>query len=157
MLARHVDAAPDAKEAGDAMNDEAVGRVHWSFWAIAAVAVVWNSMGCINFVSQMNADTVSAMPESYRVIVESRPAWATVAFAIAVFGGVLGGLLLLLKKSTAYPVFIASLLGAVGAQLPFLGMDGFPFEALVGGLMQLVIGAFLVWYSKRAIGKGWLR
>jgi hypothetical protein len=138
------------------MNDEAVRRVHWSFWAIAAVAVVWNSMGCVNFVSQMNADTVSAMPESYRVIVESRPAWATVAFAIAVFGGVVGGLLLLLKKSAAYPVFIASLLGAVGAQIPAVGMADFPFEAMIGGLLQLVVGAFLIWYSKRAERKGWI-
>ena len=113
-------------------------------------------MGCINFLSQMNAEAVSAMPEAYRAIVEGRPTWATVAFAIAVFGGVLGGLLLLLKKSAAYYVFIASLLGGVGAQLPFVGMVGFPVEALVGGLMQLVVGAALVWYSRWAESKGWL-
>lgn len=139
------------------MNDRAVGGIHWSFWLVGAVAVVWNAMGCVNFLSQMNAEAVSAMPESYRAIVEARPAWATVAFAVAVFGGVLGGLLLLLKKSAAYYVFVASLIGAVGAQLPFLGMVGFPAAALVGGLMQLVVGAFLVWYSRRAEGKGWVR
>jgi hypothetical protein len=138
------------------MNDEMTGGVHWSFWVIGAVAVVWNGMGCMNFLSQMNAESVSAMPESYRVIVESRPAWATVAFAIAVFGGVRGGLLLLLKKTAAFYVFLASLLGAVGAQLPFLGMAGFPIEAWVGGAMQLVVGAFLVWYSRRAMRKRWV-
>jgi VIT1/CCC1 family predicted Fe2+/Mn2+ transporter len=83
-----------------------------------------------------------------------------VSFAIAVFGGVLGGLLLLLKKSAAFYVFIASLLGAFGAQLPFLGMvlgkTGFPIEALVGGLMQLLVGALLVWYSRWAESKGWV-
>jgi hypothetical protein len=137
-------------------SNETVGGVHWSFWAIGAVAVVWNVMGCMNFLSQMNAEAVSAMPEAYRAVVEGRPAWATVAFAIAVFGGVLGGLLLLLKKSAAYYVFVASLVGAVGAQLPFLGMVGFPVEALVGGLMQLVVGAALVWYSRWAESKGWV-
>ncbi len=138
------------------MNDGSVGGVHWSFWAIGAVALIFNGLGCMNFLSQMNAETVAAMPESSRAIVEARPAWATGAFAIAVFGGALGGLLLLVRRSAAYYVFIASLLGAVGAQIPFLGMADFPFEAMIGGLMQLVVGAFLIWYSKRAERKGWI-
>ena len=138
------------------MNDKTVGGAHWSLWVVGAVAVVWNVMGCINFVSQMNPESVSAMPESYRAIVEGRPAWATVAFAIAVFGGVLGGLLLLLRKSASFHVFLGSLIGAVVAQLPFLGMAGLPFAALVGGLMQLVVGAFFVWYSRQAESKGWV-
>ena len=81
------------------MNDETAGRVHWSFWAIGAVALVWNVMGVINFFAQMNADALASFPESHRAIVVGRPAWATGAFAIAVFGGALGCLLLLLRKS----------------------------------------------------------
>jgi len=138
------------------MNDKIVSGVHWSFWVIGVVGLIFNLMGCINFFSQMNAEMVASMPEAYRAIVETRPAWATGAFAIAVFGGVLGGLLLLLRKSAAYYVFIASLIGAVAAQIPFLGMADFPVEALTGGLMQLVVGAFLIWYSKWAERKGWI-
>ena len=70
------------------MEDETVGGVHWSFWAISAVALMWNVMGVINFFMQMNADGLAAMPESQRAIVEGRPVWATGAFAIAVFGRV---------------------------------------------------------------------
>lgn len=72
------------------MNDKTVGGVHWSFWAIGAVGLIFNLMGCMNFVSQMNTDMVASMPEGYRALVESRPAWATGVFAIAVFGGALG-------------------------------------------------------------------
>jgi len=136
------------------MNASAASRIHWSFWAIGAVALIWNLLGCINFLSQMNAEAVAGMPESYRAIVEGRPAWATVAFAVAVFGGALGSLLLLLRKSLAYHVFIVSLLGAIGAQLPFIGMPEFPIEALVGGLMQVVATALLIWFSKRAERRG---
>src|SRR3990172_13059980 len=92
------------------MNDETVGGVHWSFWAIGAVALIWNVMGVINFFVQMNADTLASYPESHRAIVEGRPAWATGGFAIAVFGGAVGCLLLLLRKSAATYLFIASLL-----------------------------------------------
>lgn len=138
------------------MNENTLSRVHWSFWVIGAVALIFNIMGCINFLSQMNAEGVSALPEQYRALVEARPAWATVAFAIAVFGGALAGLLLLLRKAAAFYLFVASLLGTVAAQIPTLAMADFPVAALIGGLIQLVVTVFLVWYSKWAERKGWI-
>ena len=141
------------------MNDETVGGVHWSFWAIGAVALIWNVMGVINFFVQMNADALAAMPESHRAIVEGRPVWATGAFAIAVFGGALGCLLLLFRKSAAYYLFIASLLGVIVTMTHTLGV-GIDFglgEILGIILMPLVAAAFLIWYSKWAQSKGWIR
>ncbi len=40
------------------MNDETVGGVHWSFWAIGAGALIWNVMGVMNYLVQMNADSL---------------------------------------------------------------------------------------------------
>ncbi len=141
------------------MNDETVGGVHWSFWAIGAVALIWNAMGVINFFVQMNANALAAMPESHRAIVEGRPVWATGAFAIAVFGGALGCLLLLFRKSAAYYLFIASLLGVIVTMTHTLGV-GIDFglgEILGIILMPLAVAAFLIWYSKWAQSKGWIR
>ena len=140
------------------MNDETVGGVHWSFWAIGAVALIWNVMGVINFFVQMNADALASFPESHRAIVEGRPAWATGGFAIAVFGGALGCLLLLLRKSVAYYLFIASLVGVIVTMTHTLGV-GIDFglgEILGIILMPLVVAAFLIWYSKQAESKGWM-
>lgn len=140
------------------MNDEAVGGVHWSFWVIGTIALIWNVMGVINFFVQMNADALTAYRESERAIVEGRPAWATGAFAIAVFGGALGCLLLLLRKSAAYYLFIASLLGVIVTMTHTLGV-GIDFglgEILGIILMPLVVAAFLIWYSKQAESKGWI-
>ena len=143
------------------MNDKTVGGVHWSFWVIGAIALIWNVMGVINLFVQMNADAVAAMPEAQRAIIEGRPAWATGAFAIAVFGGALGCLLLLLRKSAAYYLFIASLLGMIVHMIPYLGMAGStidfgPFEISIYILMPLAVAAFLIWYSKQAESKGWI-
>lgn len=143
------------------MNDEAVGRVHWSFWAIGAVALIWNAMGVMNFFMQMNADTLASFPESHRAIVEGRPAWATAGFAIAVFGGALGCLLLLLRKSAAYYLFVASLLGVIVTVTHTIGVasstiDFSPLEILMTILMPPVVAAFLIWYSKQAESKGWI-
>ena len=142
------------------MNDEPVGGIHWSFWTIGAVALIWNVMGVINFFVQMNAGALASFPESHRAIVESRPAWATAAFAMAVFGGALGCLLLMLRKSAAYYLLIASLLGVIVQLIHTLGIASStinfsPFEILMIILMPLVVAAFLIWYSKWAESKGW--
>jgi hypothetical protein len=143
------------------MNEKTVGGVHWSFWAIGAVALIWNVMGVMNFFMQMNADALASFPESHRAIIEGRPAWATGGFAIAVFGGALGCLLLLFRKSAATYSFIASLLGVIVAMTHTLGIAGStinfsPFEILMMILMPLVVAAFLIWYSKQAENKGWI-
>jgi hypothetical protein len=140
------------------MNDERVSAVHWSFWAISAVALVWNLMGVINFFIQMNPDMIVSYRDSERAIIEGRPVWATGSFVIAVFGGALGSILLLLRKSAAYYLFIASLVGVVVTMIHTLGIciDFGPGEILGILLMPLVVAGFLIWYSKQAQNKGWV-
>ena len=138
------------------MNDETVGQVHWSFWVICIVTLLFNAMGDINYFVQVNADSLDSFPEQYRPIIEGRPAWATGAFAIAVFGGSLGCVLLLLKKPAAFYVFIASLLGVIVTMVHIYGVVGFSsLEVWMGVLMQLVVTVFLVWYSKLVMHKLW--
>lgn len=143
------------KSNGDAMSGEAVAGVHWSFWVIGAVALIWNALGSMNYIMQMNPDTLIDYPEAARMLVEGRPAWATGAFAIAVFGGALGCLLLLLRKSAAYYVFIASLIGVIVTNIHTPGVTG-STEIWVGSLMSLVVATFLIWYSKMTERKGWI-
>lgn len=141
------------------MNDKAVGKVHWSFWLIGALMLIWNVLGCINFFAQMNPEVLAAYRESERAIVEGRPAWATGAFAIAVFGGALGCILLLLRKSAAFYLFIASLLGVIVTMTHTLGAGvDLGFGEILGIiLMPLVVAAFSIGYSKWAESKGWVR
>jgi len=143
------------------MSTKTVSAVHWSFWAISVVALIWNVMGSINFLMQMNAAALTTFPESHRVLIEGRPAWATAGFAIAVFGGALGCLLLLLRKTAAYYLFIASLLGAIVTMIHALGIvrsaNSFsPFEVFLAILMPLVVPTFLIWYSKWVERRGWI-
>ena len=147
-----------SKEQKYAMNDKNVGRVHWSFWVIVAFMLIWNVMGCINYVVQMNPEMLAAYRESERALVEGRPAWATAAFAIAVFGGALGCLLLLLRNSAAYYLFITSLLGVIVTIFHALGVGiNFGLGEILGIiLMPLVVAAFLIWYSRLAESKGWI-
>ena len=140
------------------MNDETNGGVPRSFWIIGAIALIWNVLGSVNYLVQMNADSLAAFREVERAIIDGRPAWATAGFAIAVFGGALGSLLLLLRKSAAFYLFVASLLGMIVTMIHTIGVDialslG---EIVVIILMPLVVAAFLTWYSKHAEGRGWI-
>ena len=133
-------------------------NVHWSFWFISAFMLLWNVMGCLNFLVQMNPEMISSYRENEQAIIQGRPVWATVAFAIAVFGGALGCLLLMLKKSVAFYIFIASLLGVVVTMVHTLGV-GINFGAgeIIGILfMPVAVAIFLIWYSKYAERKGWM-
>ena len=143
------------------MNDKNVGSIHWSFWAIGAIALIWNVMGSINFFMQMNVDAFAAMSESQRAIIDARPTWATAAFAIAAFGGALGSILLLLKKSAAFYLFTASLLGMLVHMIPYLGITGSaiklgPVEISMFILLPFAVASFMTWYSKQAKSKSWL-
>ncbi len=136
------------------MNDNTVGGVHWSFWAIGVVALIWNLMGVMNFFMQMNAEIVATMPESYRTLIANRATWVTAAFGVAVFGGALGSLLLLFKKSVAFYLFIASLIGGIVQIIPTIGIGD--IESTIGTGVFILVAAFLIWYSKLAERKGWI-
>ncbi len=142
-------------------GDDATQRVHWSFWLIAVLALIWNAMGGVNFIMQMSPETLAAMPPSHRAIAESRPLWASGAFAVGVFGGVVGCILLLLRKKTATPVFILSLVAIMATMIHAYLLSGAPvdfspFEIVLAVLMPIVVAGFLVWYSARADKNAWL-
>ena len=126
------------------MDKETISSVHWSFWLINVVALLWNIGGAINYLMQTNLEFVSTLPETHRAIIEGRPAWATGGFAIGVFGGALGSLLLLLRKSTAFYVFIASLIGIIVTMIHTTNVatsviDFTPGEIFVMVLLPMIV------------------
>ena len=141
------------------MSDDRQSNIHRSFWVIGTIALIWNGLGVANYLVQMSMDSFDAYREAERVIIEGRPAWATAAFAIAVFGGTLGSAFLMLKKPAAVYLFIASLAGSMVVMIHAFGaaVDFGPGEIIGIILMPLAVGAFLIWYSKYAVNRGWIR
>lgn len=145
------------------MSEESIGGTPRSFLIIGIVALFWNLVGVASYITQvtMSPEALTNMPEAERALMESIPAWATSAFAIAVFGGVLACVGLLLKKAWCAPLFLVSLAAIIvqftywlfmtnSMQVYGMGVIGMP-------LLVTVIGIFLVWYSRDAKRKGWLR
>jgi hypothetical protein len=135
------------------MNGKA--RPHWSFWLLGVAALAWNAMGCVNYLMQMDPERLAAYPEAARALVADRPAWATAAFAVGVFGGAAGCVLLLLRTRFAWHLFAASLLGVAVAdfQTARYGASG---EIWAGSLSSLIVAVIMVWYSGLARRRGWI-
>ncbi len=138
------------------MNNKKAATL-WSFWLIAGIALIWNVLGAINFLVQMNPEMLQAYRESERIIIENRPLWATSGFALAVFAGSLSSLLLLLKKQAAFYGFVMSLVGVIITMIHSLssGID-FGFGEILGIiLMPILVAVFLIWYAKWVQKQAW--
>jgi len=132
------------------------------FWIFGIAAFIWNLMGVFAFIAQMNMtpELLAALPEAERALYENVPTWLNIVFAIAVFGGALGSILLLLKKKIALPVFTISLIAVILQMIYNLFLSDVSKVYGLGGMimpvMVFIIAIFLVWYTKKAIIKGWL-
>ena len=103
---------------------------------------------------------LSALPAAERAFYESTPVWATIAFAVAVSGGVLGCAALLLRKSWAYLMLMICLAGIViqtGHSL-FAG-DGVEVFGPAGFILPLAtfgIASALAVLARYSATRGWL-
>jgi len=132
------------------------------FWVVSIIALIWNGMGVMAYLGQvtMTPEALQDLPEAERQLVASTPAWATGAFAIAVWGGLLGSFLLLIRKKPATLVFIISFIGIVVQMIhAFLmanSIEVYGPGGLIMPIMVLGFGAYLIYFSKQSVEKGWL-
>lgn len=133
------------------------------FWAVSAAMLLWNGLGVMAYIADatISVDALKALPDAERALRESRPAWATAAFAVAVFGGAVGCLLLLVRSRWALAVLVVSLLGVI-VQMAHAFLIANSFEVygpggLIMPVMVLVLSVCLVWLARRARMRGWLR
>ena len=132
------------------------------FWVISSIAIVWNLMGVFNYLDQafMTDKILETLPKEQQILYQDIPAWVTAAFAIAVFSGTLGSLLLLLKKKIATTFFIISFLGIVGQMSYGLlidqNSDSYGPMGIALPIIIIAFGGYLIWYSRKANEHRWL-
>jgi len=132
------------------------------FWIIGVAALVWNALGVMQYLglAYMTDEVRAALPEAERALYENIPTWVTAAFAIAVFGGLIGSAFLLMRKKLARPMFLISLIAIVVQMSYNLFMskaaEVYGPGSIVMPIMVILIGVFLLMYSKKTIAKGWL-
>ena len=144
----------------EAQGTKTPGRP-WHLWLIGIIGGLWSSMGVISFMlTQMHVEAVmSRFPPQQRAYFESFPLWAVAFWAIGVFGGVIGCLLLLLKNRLAFQVLLASAIGAIVSNLGGLFLlGGMEVMRETGGLgltlFPIIFAAVLASYARAMSRKG---
>ena len=144
------------------MNDVFKNKPTTGFWIVSVLALLWNIMGVMAYL-QHAYDTEeyrANFNEAQLAIMDATPAWATAAFAIAVFAGIIGCILLLLRKKIAKLFFIISFLGVVVQNAYNFGFTD--VSQFFGGfdwflvLAVPIVAILLILYSRKAISRHWI-
>lgn len=128
-----------------------------SFWLIALLGLAWNVFGVVQYLASVSATQesliASGMTPEQAAVMLGYPAWMTAAFAIGVFGGTLGCLVLLLRKKIAVPVFAVSLAAYI---VLYIGDITEGVFAALGAPQVIIltsvvaIAAALLWFARRS-------
>lgn len=133
-----------------------------AFWIISVVALVWNLMGVMAFIGQMmiTPEALALLPTDQQELYSNVPLWATIAFGIAVWGSVLGCVLLLVRKKLAVSVLSIAFAGILVQMVHSLviskSIEVYGPGGMIMPILVILIGGFLVWYSRKAAALGWL-
>lgn len=121
--------------------------------SVLITALLWNMLGIFALTMQLllTPEMISKLPQEQQLAYKQQPLWATLAFAVAVFGGALGCLLLLFKKSLAIFTLIASLAAILVQQyynfLIINSISLFGISAIFMPIIVIIIAIALVYLS----------
>ena len=137
-------------------------RTPWHLWAVSAVALLWNGYGGYDYIMTQtnNAAYLAQFTPEQRAYFAGFPMWMEAVWAIGVWGGVLGAILLLLRSKWAFHAFLASLIAFVGSVVYGQMSDGAAVMGDTGMIFSgviFVLGLIFVMYSRMMARKRVLR
>lgn len=132
------------------------------YWLISTVALFWNFMGIIAYLGQayISDDALKMLPEENQLYFSNVPAWVTAAFAVAVFGGFLGAIGLIIRKKWSYFLFVISFLALVAQHVynffiqNYIEMTG---SKMILPIVTFIVALFLIYFSKQKSQQGVLK
>ena len=145
------------------------GKAPWHYWVVGLVSLAWNAFGAVDYtmtrtrnLAYLEKAMPGTAPQGVLAYIDSFPLWASVFWALGVWGAIAGSLLLLIRSRWAVTAFAVSLVGAIvslGWQMinpptTFAAPGGF---AKIVPLLIIVIAAGLFVYARRQRANGILR
>jgi hypothetical protein len=144
------------------MDDVRTAKAPVHLWIVGLLALLWNGFGCYDYLMtrMRNLEYFRSMapqsdPEAMLAWVDGFPLYAQFGWGLGVWMGLLGSVLLLMRKSWAVPVLGLSLLGAVlglGYQIFLAPPPPPPMDEGAMAFMPWVIilvAAALFYYAQR--------
>ena len=134
------------------------------FWMVTGVLALWEVMGCFACITQirLGAAAMGPVDDWSLKYYAALPVWYNGVYAVATFGGLLGGVALLLRDRRAKRVFQVSFAAIIVMfGYAFVATDLIAHKGLATvlpfPLLIAVVGALSIWLAQFAAGKDWLR
>jgi hypothetical protein len=143
------------------MNDPYAPQPLAGWFTPAAIAsFLFMGLGCIMYLTHVFADP-AAMPIDQRAAYEAEPVWVTAAFAAAVWIGLAGTILLVMRKRLAEAALLVSLVAVLIWLAGLLVVPGLR-ENMSANDLLVAIGVTaltwtIFWFARHSRQRGWLR
>lgn len=131
------------------------------FWGVAWLCVVWNLLGAVDYMltTLRYGPYLAQMPAGMAAFLLRLPGWVVAAWALGVWGSLVGALLMVVRVRHAAVAYGLSFAGAVASMTweyshgaATLGPGFVPMVAL---LLAAIL--FQMWFSRRMFWRGVLR
>ena len=143
------------------MEQKTKSAVPLWYWLIAAVALLWNLLGCAFFGMEIFAQEamMESMTEDQKEWARSIPGWIYFVYGLAVSTGVAGSIGLFMRKGWTIAMFAICLMAVIvqmvytmiiGGGIQVMGPSGAVMPSLV-----IVFSAALLWFSWFARSRNW--
>jgi hypothetical protein len=148
-----------------ATMDTPAARAPWHLWVVGIVGVLWNGFGAFDYtMTNLQGDAwlqQAGMTQQQIDYFHAMPSWMMAVWAVGVWGGLLGAILLLVRRKLALPVFVASLAAYVLSLIYYYvltdGLAAMGQSMLPMNIAILVGCLFFVWYAWTMTKRGVLR
>jgi len=141
------------------LQDRATTSTPKHLWVVGIIALLWSAMGVYDYLmtETKNESYMSQFTPEQLEFFYGFPTWAVAAWAIAVWGGLLGTVMLLLRKRYATQIFLVSLIAMVVVTIQnYILSNGLEVMGGIGPVvftvLIFVISVFLFLYA-RAMGQ----
>lgn len=146
------------------MQQAVSARAPAHLWIVGILSLLWNAYGCYQYLmtNLKNEAFLAQMPADQLAYMDSLPAWLTGMWALGVWAGLAGSILLVMRSRYAVWAFGLSFVGAavgLGYQMFVTEMPSSMKEGMMGIIPWFIIAfaAFLFWYAWSMEKKGVLR
>jgi hypothetical protein len=131
------------------------------WFTIAAIAsLLFMALGCVALAMHLTADPAK-LPLDQRTLFEAEPAWVLAASAVGFIAGLIGAVLLVLRRAAAVPLLLIALLGLfvwlAGMFLTPRFRDLLSTDQIAILLVVVALAWTIYWFARHSRRRGWLR
>lgn len=138
-----------------------VVKTPWHLWVVGVVTLLFNAMGIVSYLTaKLGMMAEAGMTPSQIAFMESYPAWATMVWALGVWGAFAGSVLLLLRSRWAVASMAVALAGLIGVTMAENVILDVPADMATPLGLKIAIWTvtlFLLFYSRAMAKAGVLR